>query len=115
MGLSAEQFEKIVAGLLGQCGLSERRREHRVSISAAVLLTPDAGNPGADHPPIHALLTDLSRGGAGLTHHAELAVGHRMRVHLPVKGEEPLAVPCDVRHCDLIRESWYLFGVAFLD
>jgi hypothetical protein len=113
MGLSAEQFDKVLAALLGQSGLSEQRQEHRVSISAAVLLTADI--EVADHPPIQALLTDLSRGGAVLTHHAGLPAGRRMSIHLPMIGGEPEAVRCEVRHCDLIRESWFLIGVAFLD
>ena len=114
MGLAAGQFDKILATLLGQSGFAERRREHRVSIAAAVLLTPDVGN-GGEHPPIHALLTDLSPGGAGFTHHAELAVGHRMIMHLPVTGRERVAARCEVRHCERIRENWFLIGVAFLD
>lgn len=111
MSLTLERFEQILLALLRQAGHSERRREPRIPITGLVLLTPD----GSDDPPIQARLTDISRGGAGLTHHQALQQGRRMLIHLPLPDADPQPVRCEVRHCDLIRESSYLIGVSFLE
>jgi c-di-GMP-binding flagellar brake protein YcgR len=111
MSLTLELFEQVLLALLRQGGHSERRREPRIPITGLVLLTPD----GADDPPIQARLTDISRGGAGLTHHAALRQGSRLIIHLPLPDADPQPVRCEVRHCDLIRESSYFIGVAFVE
>jgi PilZ domain len=113
MPLTSDQFVGALNTLLRQPSGSgaEQRREPRVSVSGVVLLTAE----DSDEPPIHAHLKDLSRGGVGFTHHAGLAKGRRLRLHLPSAEGEPHTVRCEVRHCSLVRDGLYLIGVVFLD
>ena len=113
MPLTSDQFASALLALLRQqpsAGAgAEQRREPRISVTGLVVLTAD----GSDVPPIHARLKDISRGGVGFTHHSGLPKGRRMILHLPSSEGQPRSVPCEVRHCTLVRDELYLIGVAF--
>src|SRR6059036_1437219 len=113
MPLTSDQFVSALMALLRQPDRlgAEQRREPRISVTGVAVLTAE----GSDEPPIHARLKDISRGGIGFTHHAGLAKGRRMVLHLPVAEGKPRSVPCEVRHCTLVRDGLYLIGVAFPD
>jgi hypothetical protein len=112
MALTSDQFARSLIALLRQRPhdpAAEQRREPRVPVTGVVVLTAD----GSDQPPIHARLKDISRGGVGFMHHTGLARGRRMILHLPSSEGESRSVPCEVRHCTLVRDELYLIGVAF--
>jgi len=113
MPLTSDQFASALLVLLRQPDRpgAEQRLEPRISVTGAVLLTAD----GSDEPPIHARLKDISRGGIGFTHHAGLAKGRRLILHLPSSDGESRSVPCEVRHCTMIRDGLFLIGVAFAE
>src|SRR4051812_44979138 len=113
MPLTSDQFASALLALLRQQASAgsgtDRRLGPRARARGPAGLRPD----GATAPPIPSRLKDIPRGGAAFTHHSGLPKARRMILLLPSSEGQPRSVPCEVRHCTLVRDELYLIGVAF--
>ena len=118
MNLSLDRLLGVIASLKSDGVDPEQRRQPRVGVRAAVLISPcEDGEPG---PAYVVRIQDISAGGVALQHYRDLPKGKQFIIDLPERPPEgttsprSLRVLCRVVHCRMAAEHQFVIGAQFV-
>jgi hypothetical protein len=110
VALSHEQLLDVLSFFESTPDPLEVRRAVRVAVRRHVTLVSD---PNSDAGTREVVLQDISRGGVRITHHEAFARDFRFQLMLPTRGGTLVAVPCVVRHCEMLKQHLFRIGAEF--
>lgn len=110
MELSHQQLIEILHLFESSREPQEVRQTARLSIRRNVtILTEPQGDAGKKA----VVLQDISRGGVRITYHEAFARDKKFQLLLPSRSGGEIAIPCVVRHCEMIKQHLFRIGAQF--
>ena len=110
MELSHQQLSEILRLFESSPENGEVRQTARLSVRRHVTIVTE---PNADAGKKAVVLQDISRGGVRITHHDAYPQGMRFYLMLPSPAGGEVALPCVVRHCEMVKQHLFRIGAQF--
>lgn len=110
MELSHQQLSEILRLFELTPEGGEVRQTARLSIRRNVTIVTE---PNSDAGKKAVVLQDISRGGVRITYHEAFARDMKFFLLLPSPAGGDVAVPCIVRHCEMIKQHLFRIGAQF--
>lgn len=119
MILSPELFEQVTAGWSVEANptpsdrsaANEQRGQPRLTVSQWATILPIHG--ASMKMPFEVTVRDLSAGGFGFIHGEKLPLGEETVVLLPLPGDGPLAVLCEIAYWQPLTNGSFCMGAKF--
>ncbi|HWF11635.1 MAG TPA: PilZ domain-containing protein [Bryobacteraceae bacterium] len=110
MELSQQQLTDILRLFESSPETGEVRQTARLSIRRNVTIVTE---PNVDAGKKAVVLQDISRGGVRITYHEAFPRDRKFSLLLPSPAGGEIAVPCIVRHCEMVKQHLFRIGAQF--
>jgi hypothetical protein len=108
--LSHQQLTEILRLFESTPETGEVRQTARLSIRRNVTIVTD---PSVEDGKKAVVLQDISRGGVRISYHEAFSRDKKFSLLLPNPAGGEIAIPCIVRHCDMIKQHLFRIGAQF--